>query len=51
MKNFIALFVIFTTVNGASITSDLNGKIVRVNRQAYIWNARACDNGKNIKRY
>lgn len=46
MKIFIALFVIFTTVHGASITSDLDGERVRVNRQAYIWNARACDNGK-----
>jgi hypothetical protein len=46
MKSFIALFVIFTSVFGASITSDENGELVRVNRQAYIWNARACDNGR-----
>lgn len=43
MKIFITLFVIFKII---CVEGD---EIVRVNRQAYIWNANACENGeKNI---
>lgn len=43
MKIFIALFVAFTIVRGATVEES-----VRERRQAYIWNARACDNGKKL---
>ena len=40
---FLLFLVIFVAIDAASISED--GKSLRVQRQAYIWNARSCDNG------